>query len=100
MSKNKTIYTVIGRHFIKGSNIHFLYINAKNSLTKDNHFVVQTVNGSYPDMENKFSGLDDIGNKDHAYEYWIEIYGHNVDDFFDALDSLEENGATTFIPIL
>ena len=100
MSKNKTVYTIFGGHFIENSNVHFLYINAKSSLTKDNHFVVQTINGSYSNVLNKFSNLDDLGNRDLAYEYWVEIYGHNVDDFFDALDSLEENKATTFIPIL
>ena len=100
MSKNKTTYTVIGRHFIKDSDMHFLYINAKNPFTKDNHFITQCINGSYGDMLNRYSDLDDLGDKDMAKEYWVEIYGHNVDDFFDALDNLEENGATTFIPIL
>lgn len=97
---SKTVYTVIGKNLNEGGNIHFLYINAKNSLTKENNFVVQLIFGSYADVVNKFPDLDDLGNKDMAREYWIEIYGHNVDDMFDALDELEENGATTFIPIL
>jgi hypothetical protein len=100
MGANKTVYTIFGRHFIENSDVHFLYINAKNPLTKDNYFIVQTVNGSYAYVSNIFSNLDDLGNKDCAKEYWIEIYGHNTDDFFDALDNLEENEATTFIPIM
>ena len=86
MSTNKTVYTIFGGHFIENSNTHFLYINSKNVATKENYFIAQCVEGSYADMLNKFSDLYDFGNKDLAYEYWIEIYGHNVDDFFDNLD--------------
>ena len=96
MSKNKTVYTIFGGHFIENSDIHFLYINAKNPFTKDNHFVVQTVNGSHSEVENKFSGLDDLGNKDCAYEYWIEIYGHNMDDMFDKGQNYDPNDGLPF----
>ena len=98
--RNKTIYTIFGGHFIKNSNIHFLYINSKNVKTKENHFIAQCIEGSYAEVTNKFPDLDDFGNKDIAREYWIEIYGHNTDDFFDALDELEENKGITFIPVL
>lgn len=100
MAKSKTIYTIFGGHFIENSNIHFLYINCKDVKTKENYFIAQTVEGSYSNVLHKFPDLEDFGNKDIAKEYWIEVYGHNVDDLFDALDSLEENGATTFIPVL
>ena len=91
-------YTVFGATFIEKSQNHFLYINAKNIETKENHLIVQSINGSHSDVLNKFGDLHHFDDKDCVKDYYEEIYGHNVDDFFDQLDRGQRHDPNDGLP--